>query len=207
MRHTIACLLMLPFASLAQTTWNVQVGGSTSGGPPPFYAPQNLTIAVGDQVTWTNTSGTHNVNGTTALFPGNPESFSSGEAQFGGWTHSHIFTITGTYNYHCTQQGHSSTQFGQIVVQGDPTSVEEVGSNEGVLIYPVPANDVLVVELGALVIRAVEVISLDGQRVVMRAVAGASRVEVGLQGLAAGAYFLRLIDDEGRVIVRPFRKA
>ena len=50
-------------------------------------------------------------------------------------------------------------------------------------------------------------ISLDGQRVVMRAVAGASRVEVGLQGLAAGAYFLRLIDYEGRVIVRPFRKA
>ncbi|MCB0551011.1 MAG: hypothetical protein KDD19_25800, partial [Phaeodactylibacter sp.] len=45
-----------------------------------FFSPQNLVITAGDMVTWNNTGGVHNVNGTTATYPGNPESFGSGAA-------------------------------------------------------------------------------------------------------------------------------
>jgi plastocyanin len=205
MRAILTPFLVLPLSLLAQTTWPVQVGGSVGSANPPFYSPQNLTIEVGDIVQWTNVSGTHNVNGTTALFPGNPQSFTSGSPQSGGWNFSHTFTIPGVYNYHCTQGGHSATQFGQITVTSG-TSVNEIEGSAEVNLFPVPTGDVLTVELGQVVIRTAEVFSIDGQRVLVYGVNGATRVDIPVGGLAAGQYFLRLMDEKGRAITRPFRK-
>lgn len=205
MRSFLTLLAALPFALLAQTTTQVQVGGSLAGGTAPFYSPQNVTINVGDIVQWTNTSGSHNVNGTTQLFPGNPQSFSSGSVAGGGWTYSFTFTVAGVYNYHCTAGGHSATQFGQITVVGNSTSVQE-NEASGVSLFPVPTTGTLTVELGILDIRTAEVFSLDGTRVAGAAVNGAARVDLYVGDLAAGNYFLRLISPEGRAITRPFRK-
>jgi plastocyanin len=36
------------------------------------FTPSSLTIEVGDSVTFTQTSGSHNVNGDLATFPSNP---------------------------------------------------------------------------------------------------------------------------------------
>jgi plastocyanin len=190
---------------MAQTTTQVQVGGSLIGGTAPFYSPQNVTINVGDIVQWTNTSGSHNVNGSTQLFPGNPQSFGSGSVAGGGWTYSFTFTIAGVYNYHCTSNGHSATQFGQITVVDNSTNVSENLASE-VSVFPVPTTGTLTVELGTLDIRTAEVFSLDGQRVAGAAVNGAARVDIEVGELAAGNYFLRLLSPEGRSITRPFRK-
>ena len=206
MRALLTPFLLLALPAFAQTTWPVEVGGSLVGSNQPYYSPQNLTIQVGDIVQWTNVSGTHNVNGTTALFPGNPESFVSGSPQGGNWNFSHTFTIPGVYNYHCTQGGHSATQFGQITVTGG-TSVAEIDGAAAMNLFPVPTGDVLTVELGTLSIRTAEVFSVDGQRVAVQGVNGAQRVDIAVGGLAAGQYFLRLLDDRGRAITRPFRKA
>lgn len=65
------------------------------------FAPNNLTIEVGETVQWQNTSGFHNVNGTTATFPGNPQGFGSGGAANAPWNFSFTFTIPGTYQYRC----------------------------------------------------------------------------------------------------------
>jgi hypothetical protein len=65
---------------------------------------------------------------------------------------------------------------------------------------------VLIVDLGDMDIRSADVFSLDGKRMATSAVNGRSRVEVGTEDLAAGNYFLRLIDVNGVVITRPFRK-
>lgn len=73
----------------------------TVGVPNNQFAPSSLTITAGDTVTWTNAAGFHNVNGTTGVGVGNPETFGNGAAATGTWTYSKQFTIAGTYNYQC----------------------------------------------------------------------------------------------------------
>ena len=63
------------------------------------FDPTDLTITVGETVQWINTGGSHNVNGTTATYPTNPESF--GNAVSAGWTFDHTFMTEGTYAYQC----------------------------------------------------------------------------------------------------------
>ena len=65
-----------------------------------FFAPQDVTIDVGQTVVWTNVSGFHNVNGTTGAYPNNPEGFGNGSASL-NWTYAHRFTLPGVYDYHC----------------------------------------------------------------------------------------------------------
>jgi len=203
---TLLLCLSLPLLCHGQTTWNVEVGGSTLVPPGPYYAPQHITIDVGDIVVWNNVSGTHNVNGTTILFPGNPEGFTSGSPQGGNWTFSHPFTIPGVYNYHCTQGNHSATQFGSITVLSG-TGVSEMGGGEvGIQLYPNPTDDLLVVEAPGLDIRVAEVFSVDGRRVLEQAMNAADRMELNVAALPAGAWFLRLLDGEGRTYSRPFRR-
>lgn len=203
MKHLLF-LLLLPFSLSAQVTHEVEVGGSTAGGPLPYYTPQDLTINVGDEVVWTSVSGTHNVNGTWMHFPDNPEEFLSGEPE-PQLVFSHTFTIPGFYQYHCDQQGHSATQFGSITVM-DANNVPEGGSAAEISMFPVPTNDRLVVDLGGLSIVQAEVISIDGRCVMKMAVRNSSRIEMDASSFTPGQYYLRLTDRSGRQINRGFRK-
>ncbi len=205
MRPLYLFLFLLPAFTFAQTTHNVQVGGSTAGGALPFYSPQELTIDVGDIVIWTNTNGTHNVNGTLVLYPANPEGFSSGNAASGNWTFQHTFTIPGTYEYRCTQQGHGATQNGTITVV-NTSSVNENDGAHAISLFPSPTADVLTVDLGAQDIRLAEVIGLDGRAIRSIPVNGNARLEISTNGMVSGQYFLRLTDAHGRYITRTFRK-
>lgn len=65
------------------------------------FIPRDLTIRVGETVEWNNVMGTHNVNGSLATYPNNPEGFFSGDAAIAPWTFSHTFTQVGFYNYQC----------------------------------------------------------------------------------------------------------
>ncbi len=129
MRTTSTLLSLLPLALFAQTTWNVEAGGSLSDpNNLPYYDPMELVINVGDIVTWTNVQGSHNVNGQLNLFPNNPQGFGSGQPAGAPWVYSHTFTLPGEYLYHCTVtfqgQAHSTTQHGMITVV-QPQSVTE----------------------------------------------------------------------------------
>lgn len=205
MRKLYTLAFALPFAAAAQTTHTVHVGGSTSGQTPPYYTPQNLTIQVGDSVAWVRDNGTHNVDGRTSSFPANPEGFYSG-ASANDWTNwGFRFHVAGTYNYHCNQEGHSATQFGRIIVE-DANSVGENQGGTAIAIFPVPTNGTLVVDLAGMDISRAEVLTLDGRQVLAPSVNGAARLEIGTDGLAAGHYFLRLVDGKGRSLTRAFRK-
>ncbi|MGB3548871.1 MAG: plastocyanin/azurin family copper-binding protein, partial [Saprospiraceae bacterium] len=64
------------------------------------FTPEDVTISIGDTVTWTNVQGFHNVNGTLATFPGNPDGFGNSTAG-AGWVYQYVFTEAGTYDYQC----------------------------------------------------------------------------------------------------------
>ena len=83
--------ILFTFSSIA-TNHVVNTQGMT-------FSPSNITITVGDSVTFNNTGGVHNVNGTTQTFPQNPESF--GNNLGSGWTYVHVFTTSGLYDYQC----------------------------------------------------------------------------------------------------------
>ena len=63
------------------------------------FTPAELTIHPGDTVEWRNTDGFHNVNGSQATYSMNPESFGNNTGT--GWTYSHVFTMSGKYDYQC----------------------------------------------------------------------------------------------------------
>ena len=65
------------------------------------FKPKNLTIKVGDTVTWENKGGAHNVNGNKShpRNKNNPASF--GNEVGSGWTYSFTFKQPGVYKYHC----------------------------------------------------------------------------------------------------------
>lgn len=66
-----------------------------------FFAPRDLTINVGDTVTWTKDGGFHNVNGAQSVYPNNPEGFRNGDAGIPPFTFQFIFTLPGLYEYQC----------------------------------------------------------------------------------------------------------
>lgn len=84
---------ILPFISIGQTNHDVEVSSNV-------FTPADITIELGDTVTWTNVSGVHNVDGRQMSYPGNPASFYSGPAG-DGWTFSHVFDVPGFYDYEC----------------------------------------------------------------------------------------------------------
>ena len=92
------------------------------------FTPADITIFVGETVEWINTGGFHNVNGTLATYPGNPEGFGNGGPSSDAWTFSHTFTEVGVYDYQCDPH----VDFGMVGT---------------VTVIPVPANDIVISEI------------------------------------------------------------
>lgn len=206
MKKTLTLLAFLPISAFAQVIWPVNMGGSTSGGTLPFYSPQNLTISIGDIVRWTNVSGTHSANGSLTLFPGNPQGFSSGDPQNGMWSWQFQFNIPGTYNYHCTQEGHAATQFGQIVVLNNVGVAEVTDAGDRIAVYPVPATEQLTIEATGITLRSARVIDLDGATIMELPLSATGRTDVDIAKLAAGKYFVLVTDADGGVSGKSFSK-
>lgn len=106
---TVHFVLLIVALSSAQKL--IEVGVSNFRFTPP-----NIEITTGDTVRWTNTQGTHNVNGTTEKYPDNPESFGNSVAG-PGWVYIYVFNSAGTYNYNCDPH-ESSGMKGVIEVKG-----------------------------------------------------------------------------------------
>ena len=89
------------------------------------FVPNSLTINVGDSVTFNNTSGFHNVNGSLATFPNNPDGFENPQGVSAGWSYVKVFTIAGTYDYQCDP--HLPGMIGTIVV--NTNTIYDIVSN------------------------------------------------------------------------------
>jgi uncharacterized surface protein with fasciclin (FAS1) repeats len=78
-----------------------------------YYDPSELTIEIGDTVTWINDGGMHDVNADINSQTGesfnNPESFQSSVVNgVGDVIYTHVFNTAGTYNYDCSVGSHAA---------------------------------------------------------------------------------------------------
>lgn len=90
------------------------------------FHPNIAVVRVGDQVRWVNNEDIeYNVNGNQSTYPGNPESFGSGDPATGPWEFEHIFQVPGIYHYQCDPHVHSGMT--GIVYVYDPETYNDFG--------------------------------------------------------------------------------
>ncbi|NNF01883.1 MAG: T9SS type A sorting domain-containing protein [Bacteroidia bacterium] len=165
------------------------------------FTPANISINQGDTVVWTNTAGFHNVNGTTGTYAANPEGF--GRTVGGApWTFTHVFNITGMYNYRCDPhfgQGMTGTINVQSTTGIDNTSPTITKINA----YPSPATEQINVDLSEFSNLKNQnfnlyLIDLQGRSLLKSAVSSGVNV-IELNGISNGQYILRL-ENTDRII-------
>ena len=113
MKKLLLIFISLPIFISAQNSYTIQQGF-------PNWSPANLTINVGDTVTWISQQANyHSLNATQDSFPNNPEGFSYPYSS--GWAFEWVFTVPGTYQYDCAQHW---TENGVITVipANEPTT-------------------------------------------------------------------------------------
>lgn len=107
---------------------HVTVGGTSDGGyyggmPILMFSPSQLTISVGDSVTFTNAGGAHNVHADDDSFrcaQGCDGQGGNGDPSTEAWTTSITFNHAGTFAYHCDNHA-SYGMTGTIIVQDATT--------------------------------------------------------------------------------------
>jgi len=206
LRYTFLLALLFPWMASfnAQTTFDIEAGGGGTGNPPAYYAPQFITIQQGDIVRWTNSGGTHNVDGTIETFPDNPEGFTNGNPSSSLWVFEHTFDIPGFYEFECSAFDHNETQFGTITVEATSVGLEEYTELE-IDIFPNPSSNFLNVYMEEVILEA-EILSVDMKRISSISVSGLEKqIQVDLTQMAEGAYFIQIRTDSGKAIRRFLR--
>ena len=117
---------------VAQTTHQVVVANMS-------YTPSDLTIEVGDQVTFILEGGMHDVNFNISMLTGeafdNPATITSiPMTDITGPMGTITFDVPGTYNYDCSNYGHASMgMVGSIIVDETEAGSDNALSLQGVL--------------------------------------------------------------------------
>ncbi|NND93329.1 MAG: T9SS type A sorting domain-containing protein [Flavobacteriales bacterium] len=185
----------------AQTIHDIEAGGGGSGNPDPYYAPQFITIELGDIVRWTNSGGTHNVDGTIETFENNPEGFTSGDPSNALWVYEHTFTIPGVYDFECAAFDHNETQFGSVTVMGTGVGVNEYDLVD-MDIYPNPSSDYLNVLMKEEILEAI-ILSTEMNQIESIPVSGLEKqIQINLKALPNGSYFLHIRTNSGKAVRR-----
>lgn len=112
--------------AISQTTYELNWGMSSTN--------QQITIDVGDSVTWTWGNGTHNLRST-----GGVENFDSGYFTGPGAQFTYTFTMPGITTYICDP--HPNSMYGAVTVLGT-ASTNEINNFE-FEIYPNPVIDIV----------------------------------------------------------------
>ena len=123
---------------VAQTTHQVVVANMS-------YTPSDLTIEVGDQVTFILEGGMHDVNFNISVLTGepfdNPATITSiPMTDIPGPMGTITFNVAGTYNYDCSNYGHASMgMVGSIIVGETEAGSDNALTLQGILDLDVPS--------------------------------------------------------------------
>jgi len=185
-----ALTFLLAYLSInlnAQTSHDVTVSSFK-------FSPDNLTITAGDEVIWTNTGGSHNVDGKTSVFASNPESF--GNSVGLGWTYKFTFNTAGTYNYQCDPHA-GMGMVGVIVVNPKSvTSSQTFADGSGnILLYPNPASQLVNLKIPGNYpdINSLRIYSITGALVDQKILSGNSgSMQYDISRFKNGMYFMEI---------------
>ena len=126
MKLKLLFFTLLTNYAISQTTHELDWGMSSTN--------QQITIDVGDSVTWTWGNGTHNLRST-----GGVENFDSGYFTGPGAQFTYTFTMPGITTYICDP--HPNSMYGAVTVLGT-ASTNEINNFE-FEIYPNPVIDIV----------------------------------------------------------------
>ena len=180
---------------LAYLSMNLNAQTSHSVTVSSFkYTPADLTITAGDEVVWTNTGGTHNVDGKTSVFPSNPESFGNNVGS--GWTYKFTFNIAGTYNYHCDPHAGLGMVGTVVVNPKSVTSIQTLADASGnIQLYPNPASESIQLRFPANYpeMNSLKVYSITGSLIDQKVLSGnPGTLQYDLSRFKNGMYFMEI---------------
>lgn len=177
-KFTQLLMVCIAPAAFGQTTHQVNAQAMS-------WSPNDITIDVGDSVSWVNNAGSHNLNGTTTTFPSNPESFSRMTVG-NNWQFGKRFTIPGVYMYQCDP--HAPGMAGKVTVV-DPSL--GVANNTVLNIHfgPNPVTDVITIQADASELDVV-VYDMAGNQVLAKNLV--NQKEFNVASLKAGVYVLEV---------------
>ncbi len=194
-RFTICCvlvflLLVSTLPAHAQSTWEVNVSNFV-------FTSANLIIEQGDQVVWTNTGGTHNVNGMITSFPSNPVSFGN-SVQAAPWEYRFTFDVVGQYNYQCDL--HPASMQGTITVN-TATSIDRIERGKsGLVVWPSPVTDFLTFEFNDGLhdqFETLTLFNLSGTKLFTRSIAHSEILRLDMSHLPSSIYIYHLCNEDG----------
>lgn len=190
---TVSVLLTI-IGVQAQTTHDIEAGGGP-GGPTPYYSPQFIEIQVGDIVRWTNSGGTHNVDGSFESFPDNPAEFGSGSPSSVLWVYEFTFDEAGFYEFECSAFDHADTQFGNITVV-DPSLSIEASAVAKLNVYPNPSQDWVIVESDQGLLQ-IDLFTIEMKLVLTNKVQNLETYRLFVGDLEKGVYLARMQFENG----------
>ena len=188
----LALAALIPLSATAQSLFVVDVSGTS-------FSPDNITINKGDTIRWINTQGSHNVNGTLATFPTNPEPF--GNSIGAGWTYVHKFLNPGEYDYRCDVH-FSMGMVGHITVTNINATDDRAAEEKWIrAVFPTPASDQVIIELSKELSAGWTLGVYDLRGVEMANVQNLQGLQIGLDTgrWSKGLYFFQL-KNEGQVL-------
>ena len=163
------------------------------------WSPNDLTIDLGDSVTWiNNNNGSHNLNGTTATFAANPESFSMLTTGT-NWTFGKRFNIAGVYMYRCNV--HSAMMTGKVTVIDPSLGVGENAAST-ISFGPNPATETITIQTKATDFNVV-IYDMSGKQVLSENLK--NKNELNIASLKQGTYVIE-INAEGTILQDKFIK-
>ncbi len=178
-KFTQVLMMCLAPVAFGQTNFTVDAQATS-------WSPNDLTIDLGDSVTWiNNNNGSHNVNGTTATFPQNPESFSMLTTGT-NWTFGKRFNIAGVYLYRCNV--HSAMMTGKVTVV-DPGLGLGDNAVSAITFGPNPANEVITIQTTATDFNVV-IYDMAGNRVMAENLK--NKNELNISALKNGTYVIEI---------------
>ena len=121
MKKYYAIFALLFLALSANSTTHTVIANNNNN-----FVPSSLNINLGDTVDFINTGGFHNVNGTLAAFPNNPQGFGNSVSS-SNWTYQFVFNVAGSYNYHCDPHA-GMGMVGTIIVSSPSNTVYDIVS-------------------------------------------------------------------------------
>lgn len=119
----VSVALLLAACGSVKSPTEPQGGGHSVAVSNFQFTPSQLTVAVGDTVTWTNDGGFHNVAADDASFrcaEGCDREGGDGAPSAAAWSFTRTFTTPGVVRYYCEVHGApgGSGMSGTIVVTG-----------------------------------------------------------------------------------------